>query len=313
MTVNNDIGLGFLQDQVPKSYSLEYSLWRENARTLKRPFYMLYSGFEDYLPHLSTNAVRLYLYYAFRARNETGESFPALHTIAEALKVTDRSINNWNQDLIDLGLIKRENGGGHKSTTTYLLPTSDLQLTYEQVFQNQKAPEGPADYNHLKKEIEEFASATGQELTNILHLYQWRRGEEKTYDRPLHIMTFGLVRSAKITKKDKKTQKNMVQLIPELDRHCNILCMIPIKDTITTPVGDFAGSEHRYFEIDTKTGSPAKLGIAINSSFDLLSIGRNNPRDPKKVAQVSELVNELMKAPIAKLKANLKSTSLRGS
>lgn len=71
--------------------------------------------------------------------------------------------------------------------------------------------------------------------------------------------------------------------------------------------------EHRYFEIDPKTGSPAKLGVAINSRFDLLSIGKNNPHDPKKAAQVSELVNKLMKAPIDKLKANLKSTSLKSS
>ena len=54
------------------------------------------SNFAAFLPYLKDGAVKLYLYYAVVANNDTGESWYSIDTISKKLGATERSIGNWN-------------------------------------------------------------------------------------------------------------------------------------------------------------------------------------------------------------------------
>jgi hypothetical protein len=85
------------------------------------------SNFKLFLPYLKDGAIRLYLYYALAANNKTGESWHGVETVSESLRITDRSIVNWNKELEDLGLIYRSSRG-RKSKSTYLLPLTGFSV-----------------------------------------------------------------------------------------------------------------------------------------------------------------------------------------
>lgn len=89
-----------------------------------------------FLPHLKDGALKLYLYYALVANNETGESWYSIDTISKKLGATERSISNWNNQLEDLGLIYRTSTG-KKSKATFVLPLTGfaLKMTIQQIEQ----------------------------------------------------------------------------------------------------------------------------------------------------------------------------------
>ena len=80
-----------------------------------------------FLPHLKDGAIKLYLYYALVANNDTGESWHSIDTISKKLGTTERSISNWNNQLEDLGLIYRT-GTGKKSKATFILPLTGFAV-----------------------------------------------------------------------------------------------------------------------------------------------------------------------------------------
>lgn len=94
------------------------------------------SSFAAFLPYLKDGAVKLYLYYAFVANNETGESWHSIDTISKRLGATERSISNWNNQLEELGLIYRTSNG-KKSKATFLLPLTGfaVQMSLRQIEQ----------------------------------------------------------------------------------------------------------------------------------------------------------------------------------
>lgn len=85
------------------------------------------SNFINFLPHLNDGAVKLYLYYAVAAKNDTGASWHSVDTISQKLDATGRSIGNWNRQLEDLGLIFRTSNG-KKSKTTFVLPLTSFAV-----------------------------------------------------------------------------------------------------------------------------------------------------------------------------------------
>ena len=85
------------------------------------------SNFVSFLPHLTDGAVKLYLYYAIVANNETGESWYSIDTISKKLGATERSIGNWNNQLEDMGLIFRTSTG-KKSKATFVLPLTGFAV-----------------------------------------------------------------------------------------------------------------------------------------------------------------------------------------
>lgn len=85
------------------------------------------SNFVNFLAHLNDGAVKLYLYYAVAAKNDTGASWHSVDTISQKLDTTGRSIGNWNRQLEDLGLIFRTSNG-KKSKTTFVLPLTSFAV-----------------------------------------------------------------------------------------------------------------------------------------------------------------------------------------
>ncbi len=85
------------------------------------------SNFVNFLPHLKDGAIKLYLYYAVVAKNNTGESWHSIDTISKKLDATARSIGNWNRQLEDLGLIFRTSNR-KKSKSTFVLPLTSFAV-----------------------------------------------------------------------------------------------------------------------------------------------------------------------------------------
>ncbi len=85
------------------------------------------SNFVNFLPYLKDGAVKLYLYYAAAANNDTGESWHSIDTISKKLSATERSIGNWNNQLENLGLIYRTSTG-RRSKATFVLPLTGFAV-----------------------------------------------------------------------------------------------------------------------------------------------------------------------------------------
>lgn len=118
------------------------------------------SKFISFLPYLKDGAIKLYLYYAVAAKNETGESWHSIDTISQKLGATARSVGNWNHQLEDLGLIYRTSNR-RKSKATFLLPLTGFAAKMsiqkmEQVLTELKL----AETNEFSRVFGKFQSVT---------------------------------------------------------------------------------------------------------------------------------------------------------
>lgn len=118
------------------------------------------SKFITFLPYLKDGAIKLYLYYAVAAKNETGESWHSIDTISQKLGATARSVGNWNHQLEDLGLIYRTSNR-RKSKATFLLPLTGFAAKMsiqkmEQVLTELKL----AETNEFSRVFGKFQSVT---------------------------------------------------------------------------------------------------------------------------------------------------------
>lgn len=153
-----------------------YNNWRSLQKDKINTFFQLYKSFFKYLPELKTGALALYLFYGFHSDNDKGNSWHSIDTIARELDTTERSINNWNKVLTDLGLILRVQGNT-RSKITYLLPLSDYVVKIDE---------------NIKKFIDDvYRENIDGELVAAYHLFQWRKrkGDEK-YDVPYNLACF---------------------------------------------------------------------------------------------------------------------------
>lgn len=163
-------------DSLTEYLSDNYNKWRtlQSENKSNKPFFQLYTDFLKYLPALKSGSVSLYLYYGFHANNSKGDSWHSVETIARNLNVTERSINNWNKSLIDLGLIYRVKGV-KKSAKTYLLPLSDYYIEINK---------------GIKEYFEKYKEDIDGKLVACYHLFQWRKGEGAEYNVPYNLACF---------------------------------------------------------------------------------------------------------------------------
>lgn len=154
-----------------------YSKWMNYREKHKEGFFMVPNSLFDnkYIQAINNNSISLYLYYGYRSKNKTGESWPSIERIAEDLQVSEKSVNTWNNTLEDIGLIYR-NAEGKSSKITYLLPTSDYLykeniLTVEEVINNNRNP-------------------IDGKIICILHLFQWRKENASStdYTKPYNLI-----------------------------------------------------------------------------------------------------------------------------
>lgn len=163
-----------IPDGIGQYLNKNYSLWRQIKSKTKPGFFQLYNEFLEYMPSLKGGAISLYLYYGFYSNNEMGDSWHSIERIAKSLNVTERSINNWNKDLIELGLIYRTNLE-MKTTKTHLLPLSDYYIKIN---------------TNIKDYLDKYKKEIDGDLVSAYHLFQWRKGDGLDYDSPYNILCF---------------------------------------------------------------------------------------------------------------------------
>lgn len=257
-----------------------YKQWREFNKGVKDGFYILPSGIKKYLPYFDGKAMNLYLYYCLHSDNKTGESWHSTQKCAEELKVTDRSINNWNKILENIGLIVRTKNN-RKSMSTFLLPISNYVVgNYE---------DNAIHYLEKYKESQHLKDIDG-ELVNVYNLFQFRKNKDtNNYDDPYNVLCFTFERTHVYEKEgiDFKVRKHILI-------HEGFIQQDDVDFDVNDIVDDAYRIKDSSINIRSKIASE-KLGLegkiiygnlAINSKFNL--------KKPLST-EVLELLEELSK------------------
>ena len=251
-----------------KHYENNYRLWREHRKNLKQPFFMVPSEILDYLSSINSRAINLYLYYCYRANNNTGKSWPAVETAAKELNISTKSVNNWNNELEKLGLIARVSEG-KSSKTTYLLPISDYCYFEENI-----TPE------KFLKFVEEEIDG---KLISIFHLFQWRKEEADDYTTPYNITALVFQRNYEPdgTSNNKKKFVVTKAVLFEEDEYKNM--------RVNKTNEDFSSDHHGYLFNSTERSYAKEtpiIGVAVTSRINLKEI--------KKTNEVIDLIQQLV-------------------
>lgn len=101
-----------------------YSIWKKNKLDTGN-YTVISNSLKEYLKFIRTPALNLYMMYVIAADSKTGESYYSIETLSKELGVSNKTIDNWNNILIDLGLIVRQQTF-NSSARTFLLPMSDM-------------------------------------------------------------------------------------------------------------------------------------------------------------------------------------------
>lgn len=239
-------------------YKEHYKQWKNNMdkSQVGANFFILYKEFEKYLKKISPGALKLYLFYGFSSNNENGVSWHGVDSICNYFGVSEKTINNWNKELISEGLIFRLNKDNKRNKITYLLPLSMTLITL----------------NDLDVCMSDSFQLVMGKLVKIFHLYQWRQNEDDSnkYDTPYHtsVLVFEKIineNESKFTSVEYPLDSNTYDTSKKINR-----------DTISSDV--------LIFESDLSLVSDVKAqGIAVNSKFNL-----------KKKKVVYELIQELI-------------------
>lgn len=149
--------------EIPKN---NFEEWRKFSQIIKRNYIMIPVELRKYLPYIHTQAMNLYLLYFFMAKNVTGDSWPSIETISKELRVSTRSVNNWNEELDKISLITRVSESKN-SKKTYLLPLSNFYY-----FENNKT---------IQDVLTESKQNFDGKLVYIIHVFQWRYDKATKY------------------------------------------------------------------------------------------------------------------------------------
>ena len=239
----------------------QYSQWKSNMdkKHIGANFFILFKDFDKHLRDISSGALKLYLYYGFHAKNDTGESWHSIDTIRKYFDVSEKSINNWNNELIERGLIKRLSKGKSLNKTTYLLPFS-------------------MNYIHIKSidifNSPDFNSVYGN-VHKVFHLFQWRQNDDNSnnFETPYH--TCVVVYEKEILKGD----NHFTAFEFDLNGLFNSKCIS--ENNISS-------------EIYTFTSPLVGADIGINISDSVIGIAVNAQYNLKKRKVIYELIRELI-------------------
>ncbi len=174
-------------NNIDNIYKSNYKQWKVNLEATKTPYFMLSKVFDKHLREITSGALKLYLYYGFHSKNDTGVSWHSIETISEYFHVSEKTINNWNKELIERGLIYRDSKDNRRNKTTYLLPLS--MVLY--------------DISSIDECSDVFGNVNG-EIVDVYHLFQWRKNDNikdlDSYNVPYNLFIIVLKnRNDKIT------------------------------------------------------------------------------------------------------------------
>ncbi|MDM5292022.1 hypothetical protein QUF81_01875 [Peribacillus simplex] len=164
------------EDEKEETIKGYHSYWRKTNTNSNAGFVPIFKSFRDkHLATLEPGALRLYLFFAFAADNNYGNSWYSIEKIAEFFDAQTRTVNNWIKVLVDKNLIIREQKG-KKSFTTYLVPYSNSIIKH-QLKRNFKEDNQEVLDMFLKK-ITDYESLYGP-LVEVFHFYQWKIDKKK--------------------------------------------------------------------------------------------------------------------------------------
>ena len=238
----------------------QYDTWRKNQdkSQLGSKFFILFKDFEDHLRDIPPGPLKLYLYYGFNSKNETGISWHSIDTIKDYFNVSEKTINNWNSELIKRGLIERESKGNSRNKTTYLLPFSMNYIKEK-------------DTSRMNNDI--FKAVYGF-LYKAYHLFQWRKNTQSDeYNVPYN--TYVLVYERIV--ENAKNQYTAFEV--NID---DIYKNVEISESVVK--GDIL---RFYSNINLKD-------IGVDSELSIQGIAVNTQYDLKKKKNIYELVKELI-------------------
>lgn len=163
-------------DEKEETIKQYHSYWRKNNSLSSASFVPIFSSFkEKHLATLEPGALRLYLFFAFAADNQYGNSWYSIEKIAEFFDTQTRTVNNWIKVLVDKNLIYREQKG-KRSHTTYLIPYSNTIIRH-QLKRNIKE-DNQSVLDLFIKKIADYEFLYGS-IIEVLHFFQWKSDKKK--------------------------------------------------------------------------------------------------------------------------------------
>jgi hypothetical protein len=105
-------------------YKEKFSSWKKNS-LINEGYFPIFKNFKEkfILKDLSGNAIKLYIYLGYHSKNQTGECWVTIDTIAKYFDKSNRAVSGWIKELEGAQLIKRmqmeKNGVAHTFLTPY--------------------------------------------------------------------------------------------------------------------------------------------------------------------------------------------------
>jgi predicted transcriptional regulator len=155
----------------------EYHMaWRKTNSQSNAPFVPIFNSFrEAHLATLEPGALRLYLFFAFAANNQYGNSWHSIESIAKFFNTQTRTVNNWIKILVEKNLIYREQNG-KKTHTTYLIPYSNTIIKHQLKKNFRKDDQSVMDTFINKIKGYEFLYGA---IMGVFHFFQWKTDNKK--------------------------------------------------------------------------------------------------------------------------------------
>lgn len=102
----------------------EHSQWRDEQFANKSGFFPVFYDLKNYLNHLSSGSISLFIYLGLHSNNQTGECYHDLKRIAKYFNKSTRTVSTWFKELEDIGLIEKFQLEPNKVAHTFIRPYS---------------------------------------------------------------------------------------------------------------------------------------------------------------------------------------------
>lgn len=248
-------------------YENNYKCWRQYRKNVNEKFFMVPSEIIKYVSSIKSKAMNLYLYYSYRANNNSGKSWASVERAAEDLCISTKSVNNWNKELESLGLIARVNEG-KSSKTTYLLPITDYYY-----FEKNTTPE---------KLIEFSNPVLDGNLMSIFHLFQWRKENSEEFTKPYNLTCLIFKRSYEPEEANNNNKFRVIKAVFFEEKEFK-------KMHIDKTAKEFSSSQGAYlFELPNRSYAKnvKTTGVAISTKINL--------KDTKNQTDILDLIQQLV-------------------
>ncbi|MDU6361710.1 MAG: helix-turn-helix domain-containing protein [Clostridiales bacterium] len=110
--------------QCAEQYKSLYKSWKQSKLNNNSGFFIIYNDMKDknILREISGNAFKCYTFLGIVSKNDTGESWYTIESIANYFQVSTRTVSNWIKELENYNLIRKLQFEPNTVSHTYLQP-----------------------------------------------------------------------------------------------------------------------------------------------------------------------------------------------